>query len=67
MYEDCRMFFNKFYDVFRYMDFICIMLYDLYGFWELFIGLYIGLDVFDVDFDKILNVVSVLMILFIKR
>lgn len=49
------------------MDFICIMLYDLYGFWELFIGLYIGLEVFDVDVDKILNVVSVLMILFIKR
>lgn len=67
MYADCRTFFNKFHDAFRYMDFICIMSYDLHGSWESFTGLHTGLDASDADSDKTLNVVSALMILFTKR
>nr|XP_034314167.1 acidic mammalian chitinase isoform X1 [Crassostrea gigas] len=40
----------------QYMDFICIMSYDLHGSWESFTGLHTGLDASDADADKTLNV-----------
>uniref|UniRef100_K1QQW5 Acidic mammalian chitinase n=1 Tax=Magallana gigas TaxID=29159 RepID=K1QQW5_MAGGI len=40
----------------QYMDFICIMSYDLHGSWESFTGLHTGLDASDADSDKTLNV-----------
>lgn len=43
--------FNCFW--YRYIDFIFIMVYDMYGFWEGKIGLYFGLYVFNnVEYGK---------------
>ena len=46
-------------DCFRYMDFICLMTYDLHGSWESVTGLHAGLYASNNDPDKTLNVVSI--------
>lgn len=50
--------------LYRYIDFIFIMVYDMYGFWEGKIGLYFGLYVFNNDLDKKLNMVNKVLLLF---
>lgn len=54
--------FNCFW--YRYIDFIFIMVYDMYGIWEGKIGLYFGLYVFNNDLDKKLNMVNKVLLLF---